>query len=371
MHLTLSVFECDVVQNRIRYLTLHAAVENRGVDSAGEKFKFIVQFFVCKAKLADGSLQDLEKGTVVILDIDLGEFDPQELQSMGEKAVKNVVEKLGHSVLWGPAQEVALLKWQDGKEAYVRIENGEDLVEAIHEQNGWTSHEVTFKAKLVELNSISKVGYVPSQLATQMIEDDWAAQRVTMPIRTEVTVLAEGPDADAGVVSVDWNLVQLAEQNDLVIAPMSDTEMAKLFRIPVHDKDKEESEDRSKSDTADGNIRSLEDVDKYLMEEAADFVDDAHDDELVTLYDKENPVICFQACESLDCVSRLTQSRRSLTRRPYGLIKRSSMRGAEVMMALAPFNVGGTFLLDASLMEVPSGLIKSQMSILALLLHRR
>ena len=111
------------------------------------------------------------------------------------------------------------------------------------------------------------------------------------------------------------------------------------------------------------------------MEEAADFVDDAHDDELVTVYDKENPVIAvgklFSACKSLECVSRLTQSRRSLTRRPSGLIKKSFMRDAEVMMALVPFLVSGTFLLDANLMEVPSGLIKSQMSILALLVHRR
>ncbi|KAE8777079.1 hypothetical protein D1007_50185 [Hordeum vulgare] len=34
-----------------------------------------------------------------------------------------------------------------------------------------------------------------------------------------------------------------------------------------------------------------EDVDGQLMEDAADDVDDAHDDELVNVYDKENPVI--------------------------------------------------------------------------------
>ena len=42
------------------------------------------------------------------------------------------------------------------------------------------------------LKSDSKVGYVPSPLATQMIENDWAAHSETMPIRTEVTILARG-----------------------------------------------------------------------------------------------------------------------------------------------------------------------------------
>ena len=34
-----------------------------------------------------------------------------------------------------------------------------------------------------------------------------------------------------------------------------------------------------------------EEVDGQLMEQATDEVDDAHDDELVHVYDKENPVI--------------------------------------------------------------------------------
>jgi hypothetical protein len=45
------------------------------------------------------------------------------------------------------------------------------------------------------------------------------------------------------------------------------------------------------------------------------------------------------------------------------------MRGAEVMMG-APSLASGIFLVDANLMEVPSGLIKSYLNILALLVHR-
>jgi hypothetical protein len=63
------------------------------------------------------------------------------------------------------------------------------------------------------------------------------------------------------------------------------------------------------------------------------------------------------------------QLRGSLTPRLCELIERSSMRGAEVMMG-APSLASGTFLLNANLMEVPLGLIKSHLNILALLVHR-
>ena len=41
----------------------------------------------------------------------------------------------------------------------------------------------------------------------------------------------------------------------------------------------------------DANRDACEDVDGQLMKDAADDVDDAHDDELVSVYDKENPII--------------------------------------------------------------------------------
>ena len=96
-----------------------------------------------------------------------------------------------------------------------------------------------------------------SKLASQMVEDDWAAQRHSMPLLTELAVLtveadgnAEGEAADANAqgaaqnnVTVDWNSVEISARSDLVIAPMSDIEMAKLFGIHIDDGDKEESDE--------------------------------------------------------------------------------------------------------------------------------
>ena len=130
---------------------------------------------------------------------------------------------------------------------------------------------------------------MPSQLAAQMVDDDWATQRPLIPMCTELTVIAEegqvtGTETETAA-TVDWNVVELDEPTDLVIAPMPDIEMAKLFGIPVDDRDKQERGESSLPANVD------EDVDGQLMEQAADEVDDAHDDELVHVYDKENPVI--------------------------------------------------------------------------------
>jgi hypothetical protein len=40
------------------------------------------------------------------------------------------------------------------------------------------------------------------------------------------------------IVYVDWNTVEINARTDLVIAPISDIEMAKLFGIPVDERDK-------------------------------------------------------------------------------------------------------------------------------------
>ena len=61
-------------------------------------------------------------------EVDCAEIDPNEIQSMEEKAVRKLVEKIGETVLWGPEQEVSLLRYDDFKGEYVRIEDGEDIV---------------------------------------------------------------------------------------------------------------------------------------------------------------------------------------------------------------------------------------------------
>ena len=211
-------------------------------------------------------------------EVDFREIDPQDLVDMGEKAVKTMVERIAEHVIWGPEKEVSVLWFDNYKGEYVRIEDGEQLVEEIDRQDGWSSKQAMFFAELVDLNDDSKVGYVPSQLAMQMTDDQWAAQRRIVPICTELSVIAPA-------VRVDWNVVELSEPTDLVIAPMADTEMAKLFGIPVDERD----EERGEPILADSVLP--EDIDGQLMEDAADDVDDAHDDELVHVYDKENPII--------------------------------------------------------------------------------
>ena len=110
-----------------------------------------------------------------------------------------------------------------------------------------------------------------------------------MPIVTEVAVLPDdaqgGCDGAANVVVVYWNTVELQELTDLVITPMDDIDMAEMLGIPVDDKDKE----KKKGET---NVTAgSEDVDPELMKEAADDVDDNNDDEMVNVYDRDNPVI--------------------------------------------------------------------------------
>ena len=66
--------------------------------------------------------------------------------------------------------------------------------------------------------------------------------------------------------------------------------MAEMFGIQVDDKDKDKDDS---SLPADGNTgpRNANEDEEQLMREAADDVDDTDDNELVCLYDKENPVI--------------------------------------------------------------------------------
>jgi hypothetical protein len=66
------------------------------------------------------------------------------------------------------------------------------MVDEIDRQDGWTTKEATFCAELVDIESDSKVGYVPSKLASQMSDDAWDSHSQVVPIRTKVTILAEG-----------------------------------------------------------------------------------------------------------------------------------------------------------------------------------
>ncbi|KAE8774196.1 hypothetical protein D1007_53468 [Hordeum vulgare] len=218
---------------------------------------------------------------------------------MKEKAVGNLVERIGESIVWGPKQEVSLQRFDHYYGEYVRIEDGESMVAEIDQQEGWAGKEVTFYAELIDLQTDSRVGYVPSKMATQLEDDEWVSQNNILALLTEPTVVAEdtGIDADgeegthgARKIVVDWNVVELNEKTDLVITPISDIDMAEMFGIQVDDKDKEKDDS---SLSADGNTgpRNANEDEEELMRKAADDVDDTDDKELVCLYDKENPVI--------------------------------------------------------------------------------
>jgi hypothetical protein len=63
---------------------------------------------------------------------------------MEEKAVKNLVQKIGESIVWGLEQEVLLSRFDDWKGEYVRIEDGEDMTDAIDQQDIWTTNRLPF-----------------------------------------------------------------------------------------------------------------------------------------------------------------------------------------------------------------------------------
>ena len=155
--------------------------------------------------MLDGSMQLIERDTMVEWYVPTGDIDPQDLESTEEEAVGRVVDKIGESVVWGPEQEVSLLRFDDWKCEYVRIETGEQMVNEIDLRDGWTSRSAMFLAELVDLKSDLRVGYVPSKLASQMVEDDWAAQRQVMPILTELTVLTVEADGNAEGEAADAN----------------------------------------------------------------------------------------------------------------------------------------------------------------------
>ncbi|KAE8790988.1 hypothetical protein D1007_34636 [Hordeum vulgare] len=224
-------------------------------------------FFSSKAKLSDGSVQDIYRDTSVRFDVELADVDPRELESMKEKAVGNLVERIGESIVWGPEQEVSVQRFDNYYGEYVRIEDGESMVAEIDQQEGWTCKQVTFYAEIIDLQTNSRVD-------------------------EDTRIDADGEEGTHGArnIVVDWNVVELNEKTDLVIAPISDIDMAKMFGIQVDDKDKEKDDSSLPADGNTGPRNANEDEEK-LMRMVADDVDDTNDNELVCLYDKENLVI--------------------------------------------------------------------------------
>ena len=93
---------------RFQFVTFHC--QNRGAER--RTFELSVKFFISKAKLADGSLRNIEHDTLVSWEVEFADIDPVDLANQEEKAVRNVVEKIGESVPWGPQQDVTLVRFE-------------------------------------------------------------------------------------------------------------------------------------------------------------------------------------------------------------------------------------------------------------------
>jgi hypothetical protein len=99
-----------------------------------------------------------------------------------------------------------------------------------------------------------------------------------IPLVTELALLSGQAGAEEAVnhveevVSIDWNTTDISDRTNLVIAPMSDIQMATMFGIPIDEKDKEKEKDQAADD---GNIHSRTanadtdaDIDSKLMHDA-------------------------------------------------------------------------------------------------------
>jgi hypothetical protein len=58
-------------------------------------------------------MRGIERDTMVKWEVECADIDPQELQSMEENVVRNLVDKIGDSVVLGSEQEVSLLAFDD------------------------------------------------------------------------------------------------------------------------------------------------------------------------------------------------------------------------------------------------------------------
>ncbi|KAE8787820.1 hypothetical protein D1007_38138 [Hordeum vulgare] len=140
--------------------------------NVAQTFEFSVEFLPSKAKLVDGSVRDIERDTIMKWEVEFEEIYAMEIQSMEERAMRNVVEKIAKISFLVPQQEVSLLRFGNCKGESARIENGEEMVDEIDRLDGWASKQTSFHAELVGLKSDSNIGYLPSKLASQMVHDD-------------------------------------------------------------------------------------------------------------------------------------------------------------------------------------------------------
>ena len=100
------------------------ATKNRGEDVAWQTFKFCIKFFPSRAMLVDGSTQDIERDMVVKWEVELEHVDPQELERMGEAAVRNLVEKMGRGWFGDQTKKFLCYDLKNGKASMLGLREG-------------------------------------------------------------------------------------------------------------------------------------------------------------------------------------------------------------------------------------------------------
>ncbi|KAK1693233.1 hypothetical protein QYE76_009930 [Lolium multiflorum] len=171
---------------------------------------------------------------------------------------------------------------EDGED----IQGGEDF---LSDDNDFEEDELTEEEDYEFLES-GEDGIIPIDVDE---DDEELLHLVTCVVLSGEEAAEEADHVDELPVTIVWNKVDISDRKDLVIAPMSDIQMATMFGIPVDEKDKEKEKDEAADD---GNRQSRTaafdaDIDSELMHDAAVEVGDGHADELICVYDKENPVI--------------------------------------------------------------------------------
>ena len=100
------------------------AAKNRGEDVAWQTFAFYIKFFPSRAVLVDGSKQYIERDMVVKWVVELEHVDPQELERMGEEAVRNLVEKSGRGWFGGQTKKFLCYDLKNGKASMLGLRQG-------------------------------------------------------------------------------------------------------------------------------------------------------------------------------------------------------------------------------------------------------
>ncbi|KAE8780289.1 hypothetical protein D1007_46562 [Hordeum vulgare] len=187
-----------VVRGACGILRWSRQIQLRIGDAAARTFELTINFFPSKAKLVDGSIQRIERDTIVKWEVELTDIDSQVLHNMGEKAVKKWVEKIRESIVLGPEQEVSLLRfddWKGEKKFYARCRGFDGNVKPCK----WY-----ISSRLQPDRIGARVNQIPNQhtcitsskRVSTMASQLWVAEKI-------IPILAKTPNTTAKKLKID------------------------------------------------------------------------------------------------------------------------------------------------------------------------